>query len=101
MYEVFLTNRGSSYPLCRGQSDAHPHVQVNLRHDTRECPVLLRSFLKDIFNALKRRFTLPRLRVHADSVSARLSLARRSNLRHLTYRNPSKQVKTPLVRWKE
>jgi len=38
MREVFLTNRGSSDPICRGQSDAHPHVQVNLRHDTRECP---------------------------------------------------------------
>jgi len=101
MREVFLTNRGSSYPLRRGQSDAHPHVQVNLDTIPENAPILLRSFLKRIFNALSRRFTLPRLRVHADFMSARLPLAHRSDSRHLTDRGTSKQVKIPLVRWRE
>jgi hypothetical protein len=40
----------------------------------KKAPVLIRSFLKGIFGALDRRFILPRLRVHADFVSASLSL---------------------------
>lgn len=38
-------------------------------------PILLQSFLKAIFDALSNKMTLPRLRIHADFVSARLSLA--------------------------
>jgi hypothetical protein len=44
-----------------------------------KAPILLRPFLKGIFDALIGRLTLPRLRLHADFVSVRLSLALPSN----------------------
>lgn len=44
-----------------------------------KAPILLKSFLRGIFDALNRRMIHPRLRTHSEFVSSRLSLVRQSN----------------------
>lgn len=62
-----------------------------------KAPILLKPFLKGIFDALNNRMTLPRLRVHLDFVSIKPSLAHPPNSLNGTGRSAPEQIKIPLV----
>lgn len=63
-----------------------------------KAPILLKPFLKGIFDALINRMTLPRLRIHVDFVGTKPSPAHRSNSRYVTDRSAPEQVKISMVR---
>lgn len=63
-----------------------------------KAPMLLKPFLRGIFDALNRRMIHPRLRVHTEFVSSRLSLVHHSDSQHIADRSTPKQVQISLVR---
>jgi hypothetical protein len=63
-----------------------------------KAPILLKAFLRGIFDALNRRMIYPRLRIHTEFVSSKFSLAHLSNWWYAVDRSTPGQVKISLVR---